>query len=280
MTRNHFFVIAVTVSLLSAFPAAAEENLWDKINNSGELVCGALNSYKPTAFKVDGPAEYEGYGPNICRAMAKDLSAELGKEIKVKWRETTWQTLVLDIQSARIDVFPGMSATEERRKAINMAGPLYKLSDCVIHGKNAAKHDDWEGYNSAETKIAIISGSSQEQFVKNTLPQAQIMSLKQDSEAMLAVQSGRANIMVQGLAICLQTFTSQPKIFREISVPLPEHSVPSSAGSRKDGDDRFQNWLQAWSEKTIASQGIKPLMIDGFQKSGMDVSALPDTLKF
>ena len=87
-------------------------------------------------------------------------------------------------------------------------------------------------------------------------------------------------MIVQGLAVCLQTFATATAAFREISIPEPERSVPSSAGTRKDSDGRFKNWLQAWAEKAIASGGINWLMLDGFEKSGMTVKALPDSLKF
>lgn len=268
-----------TLALTAASPAFSEA-LWDKIERTGEVVCGGIHAYKPTSFYTGSELEYEGYGPNVCRQMVADLSEKMGKPLTVKWHETTWQGVVLDLQAGRIDIFPGMTATEERKKALDMAGPLYRMTDCVIAGKNAETKATWEEYNSADVTFAMVTGTAQTQFIKDELPEAKVMTLKEMSEAVMAVQSGRADFLLQELPICLQTFSTATGVFSGYTVPTPARGIPAAAGLRKDGDGRLRDFIQAWGEEKRADGSIVPLLITGFQAAGMDTSAIPEGIEF
>lgn len=269
----------VVAAITSATPAMSEA-LWDKIDKSGEVVCGGIHSYKPTSFYTGSELQYEGYGPNVCRQMVADLSKKMGKPLTVKWHETTWQSVVLDLQAGRIDIFPGMTATEERKKALDMAGPLYRMTDCVIAGKNAETKPTWEAYNSPDVTFAMVTGTAQTQFIKNELPKAKVMTLKEMTEAVMAVQSGRAQYLLQELPICLQTFSTAAQVFSGYTVPTPERGIPAAAGLRKDGDGRLRDFIQAWGEQKRADQSIAPLLIEGFKAAGMDTTAIPKGIEF
>ncbi|NKX17136.1 ABC transporter substrate-binding protein [Ochrobactrum pseudogrignonense] len=80
------------VGITIAAPANAE-SVWDKIERTGEVVCGGVRNYPPTSFHVGGELEYAGYGPRVCRQMAADLGKAMGKDLKLKWREVTGRAL-------------------------------------------------------------------------------------------------------------------------------------------------------------------------------------------
>ena len=71
----------------------------------------------------------------------------------------------------------------------------------------------WEEYNSPDVTFAMVTGAAQTNFIKEKMPKAKIMSLKEMSEAIMAVQSGRADYMLQELPICIKTFESARGIF-------------------------------------------------------------------
>ena len=77
--------------------------LWDKIQESGTLVCGAMQAYPIVSYAVPGARRYEGYSPAFCRAIAKDLSAPMGRTIDVAWQPTSWATVVLDLHPDRTE---------------------------------------------------------------------------------------------------------------------------------------------------------------------------------
>lgn len=271
---------AVAVMLqVTAVPAMAEA-LWDKIERTGEVVCGGIHAFKPTSFYTGGELVYQGYGPNICRAITADLSKEMGKDLIVKWHETTWQSVVLDLQAGRIDIFPGMTATEERKQALDMVGPLYRMTDCVIAGKRSETRATWDDYNNSDTTFALVTGTAQAQFVINELPEAKAMTLKEMGEAIMAVQSGRADFLVQELPICLQTYSDAGPVFAGYTVPTPLQGKPSSAGLPRDEDGRLRDFVQAWADRKRADGSIGPIMIEGFKAAGLNVNDLPQGVEF
>ncbi|KAA9361547.1 transporter substrate-binding domain-containing protein [Ochrobactrum quorumnocens] len=261
------------VGITIAAPAMAE-SVWDKIERTGEVVCGGVRNYPPTSFHVGGELEYAGYGPRVCRQMAADLGKAMGKDLKLKWREVTWQSIVLDLQSGRLDIFPGMTATEERKKALAMAGPVWQMSDCVIGAKGKEPMKTWAEYNSPNVTFAMVTGAAQTAFIKKDMPEAKIMSLKEMSEAIMAVQSGRADYMLQELPICMKTFESARGAFSSYTLPEPVHGIPVSAATRKDEDGRVQQFLQTWADENRSKQTIVPLLLQGFKDAGMDITTL------
>ena len=57
--------------------------------------------------------------------MAKDVAKSL--HVDLEYVETSFKTVVLDLQSGKCQVFFGFNATPERALAIDFAGPLYTL---------------------------------------------------------------------------------------------------------------------------------------------------------
>lgn len=271
-------LFAATSLMLTA--AANAESVWDKIERTGEVVCGGVRNYPPTSFYVGGDQEYAGYGPRVCRQMVEDLGKDMGKNLKLKWHEVTWQSLVLDLQSGRIDIFPGMSATEERKKALALTGPAWQMSDCIIAAKDKEPFKTWDEYNSPDVTFAMVTGTAQTNFIKKNMPKAKIMSLKDMGETIMAVQSGRADFLLQELPICMKTYQNAREVFSSYVVPEPIVGIPASAATRIDEDGKVHAFLSKWAENHRADQSVAPILIEGFKDAGMDISGLPAGIKF
>lgn len=275
-----FAVVSLLAGLAPGRAAAQGKPLWDKIEESGTLVCGAMPAYPIVSYSVHDARRYEGYSPAFCRAIAQGLTAAMGKSIQVAWEQTSWANLVLDLQSGRIDVFPGMSVTEERLKALDMAGPLYELADCMIYRKGTAGRPTWEAYNEPNMRIAVVSGTSEEKAARALAPKAQILAFKEVSEAILSIQSGRADALPLAITSCLNTMKITSGVFGGYVVPEPVHATDSAAGMRKDGNGRFASWLQKWAVESRASGRVRELFIEQMKLAGFDLSNLPAGLHF
>jgi polar amino acid transport system substrate-binding protein len=275
-------VVSTGIALAaSVAPASAQDSsLWSKIEKSGELVCGAMPAYPIVSYSVSGPAKYEGYAADFCRAMAEALSADMKKPIKIVWTETSWATLVLDLQSGRMDIWPGMSATEQRKKALDMSESLYELAECTLHRKGFDGFPTWAGYNKPSVRFAIVSGTTEEKVTKELAPQADISVFKQASEAILSVQSGRADVMTLTVATCLNTMKTNPNIFGSYRVPEPVRTEPSAVGMRKDGDGRLLKWVNDWATKARDGGRVRSIMMGAMEKAQFDLSNIPASLKF
>ena len=88
--------IAIAVSIPSV---ALADPVWERIKTSGKIVCGAIPN-DPIGSWVDQKTnQWEGYEIDLCRNIAEDLSVTMGRKLTVEFKETSWATVVLDLQS-------------------------------------------------------------------------------------------------------------------------------------------------------------------------------------
>jgi polar amino acid transport system substrate-binding protein len=262
-------------------PANAQgKAIWDKISETGTLTCGAMAAVPMNSWKVEGPARYEGYSIGFCRELVKELSKAMGKPIKLDFYETTFANVVLDLQSGKADLFAGMSATEERKKALDMTGPMYDLAHCVVQRKGLTGLKSWADYSKPEIKISSATGTSDEKALQEMAPKATNMSFKENAQAILAVQSGRADGYVTNVLSCLRIMTESPAVFGEIVVPTPVRGLPSAGGARRDGDGRFIKFVDEWATRSRANGTVKAIMSEAIAKNGLDPKRLPAEFNF
>jgi polar amino acid transport system substrate-binding protein len=266
----------VTGGAVQAQPRIA---LWDKISSSGELVCGAMAS-NPLASWKSGPGQYLGYEINFCQRIAADLASAMGKPIALHFHEITWGTVVLELQSGRIDLFPSMSVTDERRKALDMTDPVLMLDECVIGRHGMAPRPNWSDYSDPAMRIATVMGTSDAQAVHDLAPNAAALSFKDLADASLAVQAGRADALGTSILICLDMAQRAPDAFGAIAVPQPPRPLPSAAGLRRDGDGRLLAWLNKWVAAARASGLNRTLLVQAMEQGGLDPAKLPPSVVF
>ena len=100
----------VGAAMMVAGTASAQQNVWDKIQSSGKLVVGVSTDNKPGVWKAGDT--YEGFYVNFARDIADKVSAPMGKRIALDFAESSFATVILDLQSGKIDIWSGMSVTE------------------------------------------------------------------------------------------------------------------------------------------------------------------------
>lgn len=264
---------------LAGMGSAAADPVWDRIQSSGSIVCGAIPNDPVGSWEDRTTGQWEGYEIDLCRAIASDLSKEMGREIKPSFRETSWKTVVLDLQSNKIDIWPGMSATPEREKALSMVGPMYGLAFCGVTSKAFKSDGTWESLNKPEVRIATVTGTSLETAFKKFAPKATHITLSEYAEVALAVQSGRADIMGADALRCLNVHKNAGNAFGDIVFPAPVQSMGSSAGVIRAAD-RLTPWLKNWSEQKQASGEVKDIFIKVLQNAGFDTSIIPPEVQF
>lgn len=271
--------IAGFVIALASIGAVRADEVWDRVQSSGKLVCGAIPS-DPIGSWVDPQTkQWEGYEIELCKAIATDLSKAMGRAITPEYRETGWATVVLDLQSQKLDIWPGMSATEERKKALSMIGPMYDLAFCAVNRKGFTTATTWEELNKPEVRIATVTGTSLETAFKQFAPKATHVTLASYAEVSLAVQSGRADLMGADALRCLNIIKAAPNAFGEMTFPKPVQSLGSSAGLLKS-TERFSPWLEEWSKKKKADGSIKAMFMKVLDKAQLDSSKIPNEVSF
>ena len=276
ITQSAFAAAALAMAATGAVRA---DPVWDRVQSSGKLVCGAIPN-DPIGSWVDPQTrQWEGYEIELCRAIAADLSKEMGRTVTPEFRETSWKTIVLDIQSQKLDIWPGMSATEERKKALSMIGPMYGLAFCAVNRKGFAGGKTWDELNKPEVRIATVTGTSTEAAFKKFAPKATNISLSEHSEVALAVQSGRADMMGTDVLRCLHMIKQAPKVFGEVIFPQPVQTMGSSAGLVKDAV-RLSSWLENWAKQKQGEGAIRGMFVKVLEKAEFDTSVIPPEVQF
>lgn len=274
MLKTFRWLAASAVILVSAASAAHAQDggVWGKIEASGKMNCGVVTDTIPASWKPAGSDKYFGYVPGFCRAMVPDLSKAMGKEIELVYVPTSWATVILDVQSGRIDLAGGLSITPERAKAIDMPGPAYVLLDTLLVRKDFPLYKTWEEYNKPEIRVASTTGTSSERTANEKLPATEKLSFKDRPSMILSLQSARADISVSAFVAALNTMKEAGDQFGGWIVPEPAVRQPSAFGVRRDGDGRFNAWVQKWAETTRAEGRVKDIIKESFKEAGLDTS--------
>lgn len=279
MTLKSRLLPATTLAAIAFAAPLMADPVWDRIESTGTLTCGAIPNDPIGSWMDRDSGQWEGYEIDLCRAIAADLGEEMGKELNVRFQETSWRTIVLDLQSQKIDIWPGMSATEQRKEALSMIGPIYDLAFCAMDGRNAQVGTTWEELNQPDVRIATVTGTSVEDAFKKMAPDAQHITLSEYSEITLAVQSGRADIMGADVLRCLNVMESAPNVFNSVFFPTPVESMGSSAGLLKS-TDRLTPWLTEWANINREDGTIREIFMNVLEKVGYDTSVVPPEVQF
>ena len=144
--------------------------------------------------------------------------------VEPEFVETTFRTVVLDLQSAKCHAFFGFNATPERALAIDFSGPLYTLGFGFVNGKGwKPPGPGWADFNSPDIKICYPIGTSMEQQAKRWAPKAQHVALGTTDECILALQTGRVDTFLTAFLDSLVTKLKNPNVGRA-HVPDSPHT--------------------------------------------------------
>ncbi len=157
------------LAMASAAQAQEPASHLDTIQQQGQLRVCTTGDYKPYTFKrPDGGFE------GIDIAMAQSLADSLG--VKVEWVQTTWKTLMPDMQAGKCDIgVGGISVTLERQKKAFFSNTLdvdgkIPLVRCV----DQSKYQTIDQINQPNVRLVEPAGGTNEAFVHAFLPKAQL----------------------------------------------------------------------------------------------------------
>jgi len=256
----------------------AADSSWDAIAGSGRLRVGVIAARPPYFWKENG--QWTGF----CVEMGQDLADALGKQmdrpIALDFVETTWGTVILDIQANRIDVFFGLSYSEQREQAVHLFGPLYALPEVLLATKGFAPAGvTWATLDKPTNTFSVVLGTTDEQAARRLLPHAQIRAMKGMAEAVMDVQAGYGQAMVTTVLVGLGAMKDSAS-FAAMLVPQPTLTQPSHGGTRRDGDGRLGVYLDGWARDYRASGRAKAVILAAMRSYGLDVDKLPSTVAF
>ena len=264
--------VLLFAGLVAAMPAIAQtQSTWQQIETSKVIRVGAINGREPYWNKDRTTGEWQGF----IVSMAKDLAKELGA--KVEFVETTFATSVLDLQSNKIDVMFAVRATPQRAKAIDFAGPTYSLGFVMVNNRDF-KARTWDEYNRSGVTLSADQGSSSELAARRYASKATVLGMRNQSEAILAVQSGRANALVTTALEGVAAKHKNPELGDFVS-PTPERGLSTHVGVRREPDKTFRDFVNRWCEYNRELGNFEDMIIDSLALMGIKREDIPPQFK-
>lgn len=151
------------------------------------------------------------YANGLDVTVAKMICEEEGYELQII--KTDWDSMILGLQSDKWDaVIAGMGITDERKKSVDFSVPYKYLNYSIILKKdspyaNATSVAELDG----ATAITQL-GSVWEQMVPQIPNVNELAPLATTGEAVVAVDSGKADVAVFDDATCISACLSHPDL--------------------------------------------------------------------
>jgi len=257
--------------------AAAADSSWDKVAASGVLKVGVIPSRPPYFWLQDG--KWTGFSAEMGREVTAALAKTMNRQVETKFVETTWPTVILDLQSGRLDAFFGLSYSKQRAEALNLFGPLYALPEVAVNKVGFAPGTDWASYNKPAVRVSVVMGTTDADAAKKQLPHAQITEFKGMAEAVLAVQSGHTDTLITTALVALGAMKENPSLGQMVVLD-PTYTQPSYGGTRHDSDGKLASFLQSWAVEYRKSGRCKQVILAAMREYGVNVDKLPPGVDF
>ena len=253
-------------------PEPAREPNLARILRTRRLRVGAPLGEEPYSYKNSATGQWSGF----LVAMAGDLAAALGVELAIV--ETNWADMVTDLHTGKIDLACGPSPTAQRAMFADFSTPLFHDTFAILARQGFAPKS-WSELNVPESLVAVDTGSAREEAVRRFAGNAAITGFKTREEALLAVQSGRADCFVATVFFALAALKKNPQI-GELIVPTPQLRAARCPAVPYDDDRRFRGVVDAWSEDNRGIGQIRNWIMAGLANLGIEPSELPSDISF
>jgi polar amino acid transport system substrate-binding protein len=256
----------------SADTAPEGETTFSRVRRTKKLRIAAIVGTEPYYHKDIATGQWSGF----CVSMAQDLAKALEAEVEVI--ESTWGNSVLDLQSNKIDIMFGLSPTPSRALVVEFTRPIMNNTFTII-AKQGFDAKTWADLNKSSVRVAVDIGSTHDLFARRALPNATLVALKTPDDAMLAVQSGRADCVIQVVMLSLVTVKKNPNVGR-IIIPSPIIQQPTCCGVRVDSDQRFRSFVDNWLEYNRSLGAVRSWITDNLALVGVKPEDVPPEVQF
>ena len=250
---------------------AQEETALDRVRRTKVLRIGAVPGQPPYSWKDLATGEWLGFLPEISRELAGTLGAAIEPV------ESTWGSGVLDLQAGKVDIFFGLAPTPQRALVVDFTHALYQNAFALVARKGFAPKS-WAELDDPAVRVAIELGTSYDAAIPQLCPRATVLRLRTNNDAMLTVQSGRADCQIIVVIFALTTVARNP--FGHVVVPDPVFGATTNAVVAKDANPAFREYVDAWIDRKRASGEFRAALVRNLERSGVPAAMVPGQVLF
>ena len=215
-----------------ASSSAAKTEKLQQIKDAGVLKVGTSAEYSPYEFHkvVDGEDKIVGFDDFLVQEIAKDMG------VKVEYEDMDFDGLLGALQADKVDiVLAGMTPDEKRKKSVDFSEIYYTNSNVCIVAKGKEdtikKSEDLK-----DLKVGVQKGTTQADYVTNTLGISDATQLKKIPDLMLELQNGKIDVIVTGKAVAEINVKKYDNIAIGNTTVGDEIAETSAAAIKKSGN--------------------------------------------
>ena len=199
--------------------------------------------------------------------VAKKLAADNGWE--VEHIPTSWDGIIPALIAGKFDVIiGGMSATPKRSQTVNFTIPYaYSTISMSANKKLAGGFSSFDDFNKPNVTIAVRRGSSNVEWMKKHIPNAEYTYFDSDPLAFQEVLNGNAHGVVSAEPKpSLYTLANSDTLFKPFGDDK-YNFYPGGFAIRK-GDPDFLTFLNTWIQLYMANGWLAERRAYWFETDG------------
>jgi ABC-type amino acid transport substrate-binding protein len=187
------------------------------LKDPSTLVVGMNLQYKPQMY-LDEKGKPAGYDVVLLNALAKQM------KVKLSIQNLDFNGLIPGLVAKKFDmVSVGLSATPERKKAVSFSRAYVPYAQILAVAKGDTTAATIAAWNDSGKTITSLQGSTAEQLVQKTFPNATSKSFPDQNAAFLEVATGRAQAIVVENYLLAQFNKSNGNKLKEAAFAKPLH---------------------------------------------------------
>ena len=232
-------VLFATIAVVASASAGNKVGNPYNLKDPGTLTVGMTLQFKPQMY-LDAKGKPAGYDVVLLKALAKQWG------VKLDIKNLDFNGLIPGLVSKKFDmVSVGLSATPERKKSINFSRAYVPYAQILAAGVSDTTAATIAAWNTSGKTITSLQGSTAEQLVQKTFPNAKSASFPDQNAAFLEVATGRANGIVVENYLLAQFNKSNSNKLKEVPFAKPLHVEYGSYGVQK-GNTKLAAGLSAF----------------------------------
>jgi len=247
---------AATLDVHRAAAQATSTSLLRTVLDRGKLIVGTGSTNPPWHFE-DDKGQLTGMDIAMARILSKGLFDD---ETKVEYVRQEANARIPNITSGKVDVvIQFMTVSPARAQLVAFSRPYYVEGAALLTSPNS-KYKTYAELKAAGSavKASVLQNVDADILVHNALPEAQVMQLDSQANAMQAVTSGRADVGVVDASTVKWLAKRNPG---DYSDPGYAYEAQLYSAAVRQGDPDWLHWINTCFD--VAMHGHQPEIYTG-----------------
>jgi len=224
----------------------------ERIQERGTLILGTSGNM-PSMSQIGEDGKVGGFDIDLALMMASLMEVDLVIE------QIDFDKLLPTLEAGEVDVvISNVTITPKRNMSVAFVGPYLTSGKCIVSKDEAlAKAGQESTQNPANAKLAVLKGSTSEDFARQLFTGVEVTTVEDFSVAVEMIKKDEIGGMLTDFPICVATLEANPDAgfvtlfslltYEPIGIALPA------------GDAQFINWTRNFLSRLEATDTLKGL---------------------